>query len=101
MQPTATRALDASTSSRYDDIMALEAISVRFHPDDIWRIDESAKKMGCSRGECLRVCILLGITQLDGIESELAKPAASEDQLNLFRDLLTDPTHLVGDPGEA
>lgn len=90
---------------------ATQTISIRFDPDDIWRIDLAAEKMGCTRAECLRVCILLGITQLDGIENEMAKPAAkafmrilatsSQDQLNLFKQLLDDPTPLVGDPGEA
>jgi len=90
---------------------AKETLSIRVEPDIIDRLDAAARKMGTTRGEAVRTCVLLGLTQIDGAEATVAKPAAqaflrllascNSDQLDLFRDLLTDPTHLVGDPGEA
>ena len=72
------------------------------------RVNTAASRMGVSRSEVVRTCVLLGLTQIDGIEAEMAKPMAqaflqvlatsSGDQLGLFREILIQ-TSTVEPPG--
>lgn len=103
---------DYANATGYNCSMAAkETITIRLEPDVMRRLEFTGQTMGTTTGEAVRTCVLLGLTQLDGAAATIAKPAAqafirilascTEEQLGLFRDLLTDPTPLVGDPGEA